>query len=111
MYQKEQKLRRLGNATFLRRWPPISRLALILLALGRLRSVAAPHDFRIEPVPDWTTPIDVKEYENPLEKLASGVFILLLETEINGHTADRFFHITEKFLSSPGIVDIAHPHF
>ncbi len=94
---------RLGNDTFLRRWAHISSLALILLALGRLRSVAAPHDFRIEPVPDWTTPIDVKEYENPLEKLASGVFILLLDTEINGATGERFFHIAEKFLSSTGV--------
>ncbi len=50
--------------------------------------------------------MDVKEFDNPLEKQAnSGVFCLLFDVEINGATKERFFHFANKFLTSSGVED------
>jgi transglutaminase-like putative cysteine protease len=75
-----------------------------LIAIGSFRSVAAQQDFTIEPIPAWTSPMEIKEYGNPLEKEASsGAFCLLYDVEINGATQERFYRIAEKFLSSSGV--------
>jgi Domain of Unknown Function with PDB structure (DUF3857)/Protein of unknown function (DUF2569)/Transglutaminase-like superfamily len=84
----------------------LNRLVPILISVcAGLRVIAAQQqDFIIEPVPNWASSIDVKEYNNPLEKEAnSGVFCLLLDVEINGGTQERFIHIANKFLTSGGV--------
>lgn len=81
-----------------------AQFILIFCALWSLSARAAQQDFTIEPIPDWTSPIEVKEYDNPLEKQASaGVFVLLLDTELNGATQERYFRFAEKFLSASGV--------
>lgn len=68
------------------------------------RGAAAQQEFTIEPIPDWTSPIEIKEYENPLEKQApAGVFYLLFDVEVNGATQERYIHIAKKFLSTSGV--------
>ena len=75
----------------------------IVLALGCLKAVAA-ENFLVEPIPAWTSPIDIDTNENVLEKTASqGVFFLLVDTEINGATSERYLRLAEKFLSSSGV--------
>jgi len=58
----------------------------------------------IEPIPYWTTSIDVKDYNNPLAKQANaGVFLLLFNLEINAATGERFVHVAQKYTSSVGV--------
>src|SRR5438876_2332369 len=83
----------------------LSALVLVLFAVNGFRVLAAQQqEFSIEPIPDWTTSAEIKEYNNPLEKQATaGVFCLLFDVEINGATRERFFHVAEKFISSVGV--------
>lgn len=82
----------------------VEKLLLLILALFYLRAGAAESEFAMEPAPSWTLPIEAVEYGNDLEKSApGGVFCLLLHTEINGATQERFIHIAEKFLSTSGV--------
>jgi hypothetical protein len=86
----------------------LNRFVLILFSICvGLRVIAAQQqDFTIEPVPNWTSSIDVTDYNNPLEKEAnSGVFCLLFDVEINGGTKERFFHFANKFLTPSGVED------
>jgi hypothetical protein len=78
---------------------------ILLSFYADFRVIAAQQqDITIEPAPNWTSSIDVKEYDNPLEKEAnSGVFCLLFDVEINGGTQERFFHFANKFLTSSGV--------
>ncbi|HEV2327426.1 MAG TPA: DUF3857 domain-containing protein, partial [Verrucomicrobiae bacterium] len=60
--------------------------------------------FTIEPIPTWTSLIEVADYNNPLENEAdSGVFCLLYDVEINGGTQERFVHFATKFLTTEGV--------
>jgi len=83
----------------------LSALVFVLFAVNGFRVLAAQQqEFSIEPIPDWTTSAEIKEYNNPLEKQATaGVFCLLFDVEINGATRERFFHVAEKFISSVGV--------
>jgi uncharacterized protein DUF3857/uncharacterized protein DUF2569/transglutaminase superfamily protein len=77
-------------------------LASILGCPGR--AVAAEREFSIEPIPAWTSSIAVDTNQNALEESASaGVFYLLVDTEINGGTKERFLHFAKKFLSPAGV--------
>ena len=92
---------RLNTQTF-----HFNRLVFILFSICvSFRIIAAQQqDFTIEPVPNWTSSIELKEYNNPLEKEAiSGVFCLLFDVEINSGTRERFIHIANKFVSSSGV--------
>ena len=72
-------------------------------AIFRANASQSP-EFTIEPVPDWASSIEVKDYDNPLENEAdSGVFCLLFDVEINGGTQERFVHFANKFLTTSGV--------
>jgi hypothetical protein len=75
-----------------------------LLAFFWVLRGAAVQEFTIEPIPDWTSHVEIKDYNNPLEKQASaGVFYLLFDVEVNGATQERYIHVAKKFLSSSGV--------
>jgi hypothetical protein len=86
----------------------LNRLVLSLFFMCvALRVIAAlQQEITIEPVPNWASSENIKEYDNPLEKQAnSGIFCLLFDAEINGGTKERFFHFANKFLTSSGVED------
>ena len=93
------------------------KFLFIVLALGCLRASAA-ENFLVEPIPAWTSPIDVDTNENVLEKTASqGVFFLLVDTEVNGATSERYLRLAESQVAEPAarvwradvLVDFSEP--
>jgi len=87
------------------RRPHIKRLVFIFFAAYCCISFAAePPEVLIERVPDWTTPTEIHDRGNPLEKESvAGAFLLLFDVEINGATHERFIRIAKKFVSPAGV--------
>ena len=97
-----------NSAPFQWHQPGALHLTGLILALfafcGVGRLAAQQPEFLIEPIPNWTSSIEAKDRNNPLEKQATaGVFFLLFDVEINGATHERFVHVAQKFISTVGV--------
>jgi transglutaminase-like putative cysteine protease len=96
-----RRMRKSGSGA--RRFLLASFLLAVILGY-HFQAVAAEQEFAIEPAPNWISFVTIATNANPLEESASsGIFVMLLDTEINGGTKERYLHIAEKFLSTAGV--------
>lgn len=86
------------------RLPYLRKLVVLVFGICGFSIFAEQQEFTIEPAPDWAAAVEIKEYDNPLEKEASsGVFCLLWDVEINGGTKERFVHMADKYVTEAGV--------